>query len=554
MRVASAFGVLVIGGALLGACQLVAGVRNDAVLGTGGGFGFGGFGSGGGSCTSDSECDSLSCLEGICCPSRSKDTLCKDICGKTPNDCGVSIDCGGCTAPQTCGGTGTPNHCGCVACTVWAKAYGGSTVGLNGASIGVDAAGDVLVTGDFFGSINLGGGDLATVGDGDAFLGKLDPAGTQLSAKGFGIAGASQYGYAVAADAAGNVVVAGGFQGSIDLGGGPLTAASSKPQFDIFVAKFDAAGAHVWSKSFGSTLGQKITGLALDSTGAAIFTGDFASGLDLGGGPLANAGGLDVFVAKLDPTTGVHVWSKSFGAVADQHLTGVAVDGADSVLVSGYFSSGIDFGAPVGMKTSMGGQDLFVAKLDSAGAVVWGNGYGDGSDQLAYGVAANAAGDVLVTGGFQGNIDFSGGIVQSTLEDNAFLAKLDAGGNHVWSKSYGGIGASHGRRVAFSASGDVLVAGDVNGSIDLGGGPVSTNGPGLFVGRFDGGAVPRWGKTFTGSSTTQGQVAHVSSLAVAPTDDVLLGGTFAGGIDFDLGPLVSSNAIATLFIAKLSPL
>ena len=98
-----------------------------------------------------------------------------------------------------------------------------------------DSGGNVWLTGNLVGSADFGGGVLTSAGDADAFIAKLTGAGGYLGAKIFGDA-QTQTGHDIVTDSAGNAIVVGHFQGSIDFGAGPLSAG---PGFlDIFVAKF----------------------------------------------------------------------------------------------------------------------------------------------------------------------------------------------------------------------------------------------------------------------------------------------------------------------------
>ena len=93
------------------------------------------------------------------------------------------------------------------------------------------------------------------------------------------------------------MVVTGFFAGTVDFGGGRLTSAAVE---DIIVAKFSGAdGAHLWSKRFGSTNGERGNGVAVDSSGNVAVTGFFQLTVDFGGGGLASAGSADIFLLKL---------------------------------------------------------------------------------------------------------------------------------------------------------------------------------------------------------------------------------------------------------------
>lgn len=112
----------------------------------------------------------------------------------------------------------------------------------------------------------------------------------------------------VAVDGSGNVFVTGYFSGTADFGGGPLTSAGG----DIFVAAFGASGSHLWSRRFGDADFQEGQEVATDGSGNVVVTGYFSGTADFGGGPLTSTGSEDIFVAKFD-VDGGHVWSRRFG-------------------------------------------------------------------------------------------------------------------------------------------------------------------------------------------------------------------------------------------------
>ena len=90
--------------------------------------------------------------------------------------------------------------------------------------------------------------------------------------------------------------MSGGFAGTIDPGGGPLTSVGAD---DVFVAKFDPAGKHMWSRRFGVVKNQGSHGIAVSGPENVVIAGNFAGTLDFGGTPLVSASGDGIFVAKL---------------------------------------------------------------------------------------------------------------------------------------------------------------------------------------------------------------------------------------------------------------
>jgi len=144
----------------------------------------------------------------------------------------------------------------------------------------------------------------------------------------------------------------------VDLGGGPI---DGQGMDDLFVAKYSAAGDHVWSKGFGNAQNEALAGLAVDGAGAVLLTGTLRGGtVDLGGGPLTVAEPDDMFVLKLDGT-GKHLWSRRFGITGDQDGGGIVTNLDNEVIVTGFIEGTTDFGN--GVLTTGGADDVLLAKL-----------------------------------------------------------------------------------------------------------------------------------------------------------------------------------------------
>ncbi len=212
---------------------------------------------------------------------------------------------------------------------LWAKGFG-NNVAQNGFDIAFAPNGDVVFTGSFAGTINLGGGALTSAGATDLFVARLDSAGTYVWGQRFGDA-VAQAGKGITVDGQGNVIVTGDIAGKVDFGGGELTSAGAT---DVLLLKLDPTGAHVYSKLFGNASAQTAGRVAVDAVGNIVLTGSAAGKVDFGGGMLTAAAGTDIFVAKLT-SGGVHLWSKLYGAAGNQDGRDIAVDPNGAVLVAG---------------------------------------------------------------------------------------------------------------------------------------------------------------------------------------------------------------------------
>ncbi|HTN86894.1 MAG TPA: hypothetical protein VL242_24520 [Sorangium sp.] len=344
--------------------------------------------------------------------------------------------------------------------------------------VAVTPAGLIATTGSTQGSsVDFGGGPLVGQEDRrDAFVAVFTADGDHVWSTRIG-ADSDQYADHVAVDAAGNVVVAGFFLDQISLCGASLTSAA---QADSYIAKFDPAGNCLWSKQFGYT---EIHNVALDASGSVVLAGSFGDyfteTIDLGGGPLTTAGHEDIFVAKLD-ADGEHLWSKRFGDAAIQRAYGVAVDGSGDVVVSGTFQGTVDFGGgplvssggfgPLGPDSVTWGGNAFVTKLNPEGELLWTRRLGQDGPQTALDVAT-VGGDIAITGLMYGDVDLGTGLMKCTYGD-AFVAKIDATGTVRWVKHTGDRGDQYGRSTAMDGAGNVFAAGPFMGTIDFGTGPL----------------------------------------------------------------------------------
>jgi hypothetical protein len=375
-------------------------------------------GTGGAPCTPG---ETASCYSGL--PATEGVGLCKAGTKTCANDGSGFGPCVGevlpqpenCATPEDedCDGKAPP----CKGGLAWAEGAGDASAQI-GTAIATDTAGNVLVTGGLSGSADFGGSTLTSAGGTDVFLIKLDAGGAYLWSKSYGDPN-GQYARGVTADTAGNVLVTGYFYGSMNFGGAMLTSAGNS---DIFVVKLDTAGNHMWSKLFGDANGQSGYSITTDAMGNVLVTGSMAGTVDFGGGPLVGAGGSDIFVVKLD-AAGNHVWSKRFGDANSQIGYGVATDATGNVLVTGYFEGMVNFGG--GSLASAGGSDIIMLKLDTAGSHLWSRRVGAGGDDVGNSVATDAMGNVLVTGYFDGSVDFGGGLLTSAGGGDVFVVKLE---------------------------------------------------------------------------------------------------------------------------------
>jgi hypothetical protein len=319
----------------------------------------------------------------------------------------------------------------------------------------------------------------------------------------------------------------------------------------------------------GGTSSDTATSVTVDAEGNVYVAGYFSGTVDFDSGPgiynltSTNSTYTDVFVAKYSQTGSLY-WARNFGGRTDMCRFGVAVASDGSVYVNGTFSQPQDFDPGpnvfVVSPSELGESDVFVLKLSSEGNFVWVRSAGAGSWQCQmHGIAISPEGDVYSSGTFSSPMDFDPGpntfILTPTGGDNAFIWKLDPGGNLIWARNVGGTsGDKYGRDVAVGSDGNVYVTGSFSGSADFDPGPgtynLSSRGNyDAFVLKLNSTGDFVWARSMGGTGYD-----YSLGIAVAPDHSVYTTGSFEGTADFDPGPgayNITSAGGADPFVSKL---
>jgi len=375
---------------------------------------------------------------------------------------------------------------------VWAKSAGNA----KGHSIAVDAKGNVYVTGYFESdSLTLGSITLRSAGGKDIFVVKYDSNGKVLWARSAGGMN-DDYGASIAVDASGNVYVTGYFEsdtltfGTITLRNAfaerkkaiieqlhakdtSLTTLIQKALAGDPSAKDLIEKAFPEDPSFKEPLKDLIERTLAGNSSArdtlemflrlSIFARGFVTQM---------AGGMstrDIFIVKYDPN-GQPLWATSAGGEDDDEGRSIAVDAKGNVYVTGYFkSANLTFGSITLENAGKGGddksfeEDIFIAKYDPKGQLLWAKSAGGDEEERGEGIAVDPNGNVYVAGYFQSDVlSFGSVTLKKDFEiENIFIVKYDPNGQLLWAKSAAGrcSGNSGTRIIAVDPSGNVYVTG-----------------------------------------------------------------------------------------------
>ena len=263
---------------------------------------------------------------------------------------------------------------------------------------------------------------------------------------------------------------------------------------DAFVAKFDPQGALLWVTQFGSTEDDSVEGIFLHNLFGTLTlyvagstNGSMPGGPQRGMNPLA--GGVDLFVAKIDPSSGTISWVRQYGTAGDNIAYGLVTDQNAMIYVVGSTTGRLD-----GVTEPGASSDAFILQLNSYGD--WMNRVNQFSiasaplDTVAYAVAIGSGNYpyLFVTGRVQGN-----------EESSLFVAKFDTylnpppenlgpgvvtmGGRNKGSDSDTGLA------ITIDAGGNVIVAGSTLGAFE---GNTSAGGEDIVVVKLTSRLAPVW--------------------------------------------------------------
>jgi hypothetical protein len=261
-------------------------------------------------------------------------------------------------------------------------------------------------------------------------------------------------------DGSGNVFITGSTEGSL--------GSTSSGQLDVFLAKIDPIG-NLTIRQFGTPFNDVGYGVALDSGGNVFVTGSTGGSLP----PNITSGQLDVFLARFDSSGNLAI--QQFGTPFNDIGYGLAVDSSGNVFVTGS-TDGV-LGA-----NAFGLLDVFLAKFNSTGVLVFMQQLGTPFSDIGYAVAVDSTGNVNITGATDGSL----GSNISAGQLDVFLAKFDPSGTSLFTSQFGTPFNDTGFGVAVDSSANVFITGSTVGNLD---GKISAGLSDIFLAKFNSAGV-----------------------------------------------------------------
>jgi hypothetical protein len=282
---------------------------------------------------------------------------------------------------------------------------------------------------------------------------------------------------------------------------------------------------------------------AFGSDASMYVGGDFNSTISFDGFSLNSAESTtSSFLAKYDQF-GKIVWAVALSSTATALLADIALDASDNIYLMGTFSGTLDLDPGVGNDnhTSAGSSDLFFAKYDNTGHLIWGRHMGSTGFESGTSIGLDPTGNIYITGSFSLIVDFDTGPAVGSLtsfgSSDIFVAKYDSGANYIFAKGIGSVSSD--RPAAMKVlSGFFILAGHFSVTVDFnpdaGVTNLSSSGPSdIFFGRYNLNGNLHW---VNGIGTSGGD-DYVSGITANEFGNIwITGSSLDIGTDLDFNP------------------
>lgn len=257
--------------------------------------------------------------------------------------------------------------------------------------------------------------------------------------------------------------------------------------WDIWVKKINATGTILWQKVIGGSFDEFGAGLQATNDGGCILTGTtYSNNGDFSG----NHGYADVVLIKLN-SAGNFEWKKLYGGTEDDYGSWV-VPTSDG----GYVVTGFSYSTNGNVTANYGFADVWVFKVNSTGTLVWQKTYGGPDEDNGNCILATSDGGFMVSAAIYSD---GNDIIVSHGNRDLWLFKINGTGVLQWQKAIGGSGSDNGYQLVELSNGDILVAGNTN-STD--GDVIGTNGGyDAWLVRVNNGGDLLWSKCYGGSAS-----------------------------------------------------
>ena len=269
---------------------------------------------------------------------------------------------------------------------------------------------------------------------------------------------------------------------------------SSYGSHDILVVKYDRNGIIKWIHSAGGRGGDVANGMSIDAAHNTYIAGEVEDTANFGSGVfLISSGANDIFLAKYN-IGGNIVWAKRWGNTGNDKALSVAVAENGDCYITGYFSESISIGNT--QLSSSGGRDIFIAKINSSGNVQWAKKAGGNGEDKGLSISLDKSGNIYVAGSFKQSASFGSTTITNSGNISAFVAKYNSTGSIQWAKAAGACcDTTQYRSVFVDENKNVYVAGSFKGDANFGSNHfTSTGNSDIVITKYNSNGNLQWAK------------------------------------------------------------
>jgi len=265
----------------------------------------------------------------------------------------------------------------------------------------------------------------------------------------------------LASDADGNMFMAGSFLDTASFGTEVISSAGGT---DFYIAKYNASGETLWLLGDGGEDYEKIHGISVSDDGIFI-CGGFYGTTSIGGESYPSQGSQDIFLAGYD-LSGNYSWSRHIGSPKTDYVSALCTDPAGNIFISGHYYDSISFGDT--SIYSAGASDIFVAKYNPLGELIWIQQAGGSSSDQSYSISCDQEGNIVFTGSFFYDITVGDTTLYTQNPTGVLMAKLNNDGELQYAMQVDGNGLTAQSFAAFDNDGDIFFTGNFTDQVNFG--------------------------------------------------------------------------------------
>ncbi len=279
------------------------------------------------------------------------------------------------------------------------------------------------------------------------------------------------------------------------------TVLISNGSYDTYISKYDKQGNFLWVKQFGGNDYNRSNSIVYNN-GHIYTTGFFRDTAFFEGTTLISNGDYDIFITDQN-TDGTLNWVKQIGGVERDQGYSITTDSNNDIYLSGIFQDTVNFGDTT--LISYGDYDICLAKLDNAGNIIWINQAGGTGTDIGISVASDNYDNIYMTGYFEDTAVFNGTSLISLGFQDIFIAKYNNSGNLVWIQKAGGDWGALGSSITTDDYDKIYITGIFGGTAFFGNDTVVSNGEfDMYITKYDNLGKLLWIKTFGGAGFDEG--------------------------------------------------